>query len=175
MKKLLAICLLLTAFIAVNADAIPQDPVNIADEVEEDRDDIDEEDEEDYYIDEEEEEDRDDIDEEDVDVDVEDRMDSGQNKEICKEDEEFDIRCHAKAIGKKIHTGTIRTNSARACQIKCDQWNNDHPDGPYCNFFTWRDRDFKAKWRKRCYLLQDRTDVKKRHNWAWGPAYIDII
>jgi len=171
MKKLIGLCLLLTAFIAVNADAIPRDPVNIADEVEEDRDDIDEEDE----------EDRDDIDEEDEedyyidedDVDVEDRMDSGQNKEVCKEDEEYGIRCHAKALGKKIYTGTIRTNSARACQIQCERWNNRNPDGPECKFFTWRDRDFKAKWRKRrrCYLLQGWFEVKKRVNWAWGPAY----
>jgi len=151
MKKLLALCLLLTAFIAVNADAIPQDPVNIDDEVEE--------------------EDRDDIDEEDV--DLEDRTDSGQNKEVCKEGEEYCIRCHAHALGKTIHTGTIRTNSARACQIKCEQWNYSHPDGPNCNYFSWRDRDFKTKWmkRRRCYLLQDVTDVKKRVNWAWGPAY----
>merc|ERR1712080_659615 len=108
-------CLLLTAFIAVNADAIPQDPVNIDDEVEE--------------------EDRDDIDE---------------------EDEEYCIRCHAHALGKTIHTGTIRTNSARACQIKCEQWNYSHPVGPNCNYFSWRDRDFKTKWmkRRRCYLLQ---------------------
>jgi len=74
------------------------------------------------------------------------------------------IRVGAKANGKHINTGSLRTDSARACQKLCEDL-----DG--CEFFRWRDQDMKAKWRlrRRCYLLREKKDVNKRHNWSWGP------
>merc|ERR1712112_26692 len=155
MQKLTALCLLLIAFVAVNASAIPEDPVNAAEEVEEeDRDDIDDEAE---Y-----EEDRDDIDEEDDEEDINELIDENVEDRIKITD--GCIRVGAKANGKHINTGSLRTDSARACQKLCEDL-----DG--CEFFRWRDQDMKAKWRlrRRCYLLREKKDVKKRHNWSWGP------
>merc|ERR1712114_58673 len=153
MQKLTALRLLLIAFVAVNAKDIPEDPVNAAEEVEEDRDDMDDE--------AEDEEDRDDMDEEDE----EDRNELiEENAEDRIKITDGCIRVGAKANGKHINTGTLRTDSARACQKLCEDL-----DG--CEFFRWRDQDMKAKWRlrRRCYLLREKKDVKKRHNWSWGP------
>merc|ERR1712080_682005 len=72
----------------------------------------------------------------------------------------------AKALGRKIKVGSLKTNSAGLCQVKCQE-NDD------CEFWTWlgQDKTKKRRYRCRCYLLETRTNVKKRHMYAWGPKY----
>merc|ERR1712200_148442 len=76
------------------------------------------------------------------------------------------------AIGKRIHTGSIRTDTAQHCWKICDlpQWKNLG-----CNFITWRDDTptTKKKYRRRCYLLKSMTKIHKRRYWSWCPVYGD--
>ena len=103
--------------------------------------------------------------------DIRENDDSNDRKEIIEEElddrrEIIDgcLRPGAIATGKHIRTGSLRVNSAKKCQALCAA----HED---CNYFRWRGRDLKAKWRlrRRCYLMEEMGDVKKRSQWTWGP------